>query len=128
MGYAVPFSAHILYDKYNVGHGIISMQGKEAKHSGLKNDLKMSTNRSCSQDEEGKWHHVAQGSFVRNFYLPYHFPLETYVSQSDSRNPPVKGNAVPAFDVYQMVKIYVKNVLPPLIWMIVRGMGFYRNT
>ena len=97
MGYAVLFSAQILYDKYNVGYGIISMQGKEAKHSALKNDLKMSTNRSCSQDEKGKWHQVARGSFVRNFYLPYHFLLETYVSQSDLRNPPVKGNACACF-------------------------------
>ena len=33
------------------------------------------------------------GNFVKNFYLPYHFPTETYVPHSKSRNPPVVANA-----------------------------------
>ena len=53
--------------------------------------------RQSTLHEKGKWHQVARGSFVRNFCLPYHFPLETYVSQSDSRNPPVKVNACACF-------------------------------
>ena len=74
---------------YEVGYGIISMQGKEAKHSALKTDLKLSSNCSNAQDGTGKWHQIARSSFVQNFYLPYHFPIDIYTPHSDSRNPPV---------------------------------------
>ena len=40
----------------------------------------MSSNRSNSQDQTGKWHQLARSSYVRNFYLPYHFPIESYYS------------------------------------------------
>lgn len=46
VGNALPYHALKLYDMYKVGYGIISQQGKEAKHSALKNDLDLS-NRSC---------------------------------------------------------------------------------
>ena len=45
VGYAVPYHALKLYDMYKIGYGIISQQGKEAKHSAVKNDLELS-NRS----------------------------------------------------------------------------------
>ena len=89
LGYVVPYHAEKLWEDYKVGYGIISMQGKEAKHSALKTDLKLSSNRSNAQDGTGKWHQIARSSFVRNFYLPYHFPIDTYTPHSDSRNPPV---------------------------------------
>ena len=79
IGYVVPFHAERLWNDYKIGYGILSMQGKESKHSAIKTELKMCTNRSTSQDEKGKWHQLARGSFVRNYYLPYHFPIDTYV-------------------------------------------------
>ena len=54
IGYVVPYHAEKLWKDYKVGYGIISMQGKESKHSSIKTELKMSTNRSTSQDEKGK--------------------------------------------------------------------------
>ena len=45
VGYALPYHALKLYDMYGVGYGIISQQGKEAKHSAVKKDLELS-NRS----------------------------------------------------------------------------------
>lgn len=36
MGYVVPYHANLLYMKYKIGYGIISMQEKEAKHSEIK--------------------------------------------------------------------------------------------
>ena len=91
--YIVLYHAKKLWEEYQVGYGIISMQGKESKHSSIKAALKSSTNRSISHDEKGKWHQLARGSFVRTFYLPYHFPTDAYVSHSKSRNPPVDENA-----------------------------------
>ena len=45
IGYALPYHALELFNMYEVGYGIISLHGKEAKHSAVKNDLKLS-NRS----------------------------------------------------------------------------------
>lgn len=57
IGYAIPYHAHKLYEKYKLGYGIISLQAKEAKHSGVKGDLGL-TNRSNKADESGKWWQV----------------------------------------------------------------------
>ena len=52
--YVVPYHAKKLWVEYKVGYGIISMQGKESKHSAIKAEVKSCTNRSTSQDERGK--------------------------------------------------------------------------
>ena len=65
------------------------MQGKESKHSEIKQELKTGTNRSCEVGENGKWHQLARSSYVRNFYLPYCFLVKTYKVNSHSQNPPV---------------------------------------
>jgi hypothetical protein len=62
------------------------MQGKEAKHSEIKYELKNCSNRGI-EGEKNKWYQLMQASFVRTFYLPYHFPIKTYQSHYDSRNP-----------------------------------------
>ena len=89
LGYAMPFCAEKLYNSYGVGYGILSMQGKESKHSALKQELKCNTNRSIAQDENGKWNQIMQSNFIRSFYLPYHFPMNTgsYHSHYQSRIP-----------------------------------------
>ena len=92
IGYVVPYHAKLLYEQYNVGYGILSMQGKESKHSAFKQELKMESNRSNVEGDQGKWHQLARASYVRNFYLPYHFPVEAYVTHCRSRYPPVADN------------------------------------
>lgn len=39
VGYAIPYHANLLFQFYKVGYGIASLQAKEAKHSGVKDDL-----------------------------------------------------------------------------------------
>ncbi|XP_065639723.1 uncharacterized protein LOC136072530 [Hydra vulgaris] len=88
MGYIVPYHAKDIYTKYNIGYGVLTMQGKESKHSSLKQQLKNNSNRSVSSDEQGKWHQLMRSSFVRNIYLPYHFPMNiTYHTHYKSRVP-----------------------------------------
>ena len=67
------------------------MQGKEAKHSGIKQELKPCTNRSKIEGYKNKWHQIMRSSYVRNFYLPYHFPVKIYQTH-DSRNPKTDKN------------------------------------
>ena len=107
IGYIVPYHAKKLWDEYQVGYGIITMQGKESKHSSVKGQLKNETNRSTSQDEKGKWHQIMRSSYARDFYLPYHFPTETYTPHSKSRNPPVDDstNVCSCFRVINVGKI-----------------------
>jgi hypothetical protein len=84
----VPYHALKLYDMYKVGYGIISQQGKEAKHSAVKNDLGLS-NRSNKADKNGKWWQVMRANYVRSVYLPEHQPVpHTYKSHFKSRIPP----------------------------------------
>ena len=88
LSYALPFHSKYLYDNYKVGYGILSMQGKESKHSAIKQELKIGTNRSNSFDHTSKWNQVMRSSYVRNFYLPYHFPMPSlYHSHYRSRVP-----------------------------------------
>ena len=88
VAYAIPYHAFQFYKTFKVGYGIISQQAKEAKHSGVKNDLALS-NRSKSQDTSGKWWQVMRANYVRSFYLPEHQPMpNTYKSHFQSRVPP----------------------------------------
>ena len=85
--YAIPYHASKPYDNYKVGYGIISLQAKEAKHSGVKNDLDL-TNRSNAASDKGKWWQVMRTNYVRAFYLPEHRPMpSTYTSHYKSRLP-----------------------------------------
>ena len=87
VGYAIPYHATKLYESYKVGYGIISLQAKEAKHSGVKNDLDL-TNRSNKTTEKGKWWQVMRANYVRAFYLPEHQPMpSSYTSHFKSRLP-----------------------------------------
>lgn len=54
VGYAIPYHANLLFKLYKVGYGIVSLQAKEAKHSGVKDDLTL-TNRSTAITPIGKW-------------------------------------------------------------------------
>ena len=55
IGYAVPYHAEQVWEKYKIGYGIISLQAKEAEHAAIKFDLSL-TNRSRETDTvSGKW-------------------------------------------------------------------------
>lgn len=45
---------NLLFNQYKVGYGIVSLQAKETKHSGVKEDLTL-TNRSNVSSGIGKW-------------------------------------------------------------------------
>ena len=88
VAYAIPCHASLLYEKYSIGFGILSLQAKESKHSGIKHDLLL-TNRSRSTSTLGKWWQVMRENYVRAFYLPEHHPmLSMYISHYESRMPP----------------------------------------
>lgn len=87
IGYVLPYHAESL-DKKIQGYGIISLQAKESKHSGVKQDLNL-TNRSCSTSTVGKWWQLMRANYVRAFYFPEHQPAPSaYVSHYESRLPP----------------------------------------
>ena len=54
MGYVIPYHVNKVYTEYKIGYGILSMQGKESKHSQLKQEIRVCTNRSKSDDDKGK--------------------------------------------------------------------------
>ena len=88
VGYAIPYHAELLYNRYKLGYGIISLQAKESKHSGVKQDLSL-TSRSRSKSNVGKWWQLMRTNYVRAFYLPEHQPAPSaYVSHYESRLPP----------------------------------------
>lgn len=88
VGYAIPYHANLLFNQYKVGYGIVSLQAKEAKHSGVKEDLTL-TNRSNVSSGVGKWWQVMRSNYVRSFYLPEHQPMPSfYTSHYRSRSPP----------------------------------------
>ena len=86
LGYVVPYHANLLYQNKKIAYGILSMQAKESKHSGIKQELKPCTNRAKIEGNKNKWHQIMRPSYVRNFYLPYHFPVKIYQTHYDSRN------------------------------------------
>ena len=95
MGYVIPYHVKLVFEKYKVGFGIMSMQGKEAKHSAIKQELRNNTNRSTAQDERGKWHQIARSNYVRKFYLPFHFPMsDTYHSHYRPRKALEKNDEI----------------------------------
>lgn len=88
VGYAIPYHAELLFNKYKVGSGIISLQAKESKHSGVKQDLNL-TNRPRSTSTVGKWWQLMRTNYIRAFNLPEHQPAPSaYLSHYESRLPP----------------------------------------
>ena len=70
-----------------------TMQGKEAKHSQIKHELKNCSNRQID-GAKNKWCQLMQPSYVRTFYLPYHYPMKTYTPHFQSRNPNPSSESV----------------------------------
>ena len=87
VAYAIPYHASLLFNNYDIGFGILSLQLKESKHSGIKHDLFL-TNCSRSTGSLGKWWQVMRANYVKAFYLPEDDPMPSmYVSHYESRMP-----------------------------------------
>ena len=52
LGYVVSYHAKELYQSFNIGYGVLSMQGKEAKHSQIKQELKNCLNRQINGEKK----------------------------------------------------------------------------
>ena len=76
VGYTIPYHAQLLLEKYKVGYGIISLQTKETKHSGINEDLTSTLKINC------KWWQVMRSNYVRSFYLPEHQPMPSVCALS----------------------------------------------
>ena len=89
LGHIIPFHAADLFKRNQIGYGILTMQGKESKHSSIKQELKSCSNRSNDENERGKWYQLMPSNFIRNFYLPHHIPIfnNSYHSHFQSRIP-----------------------------------------
>ena len=91
VAHAIPYFAQVLYDKYKIGYGILSMQGKESNNAGIKESLAHS-NRSCEEGGHNKWRQVFVSDYVRNFYIPEFEPQpDRYISHFVSRIPDFCG-------------------------------------
>lgn len=88
VGYAIPCHAKLLFEEYGIGYGMVSLQAKEAKHAGIKQDL-THTNRSNATNTCGKWWQDMPQNYVQSFYLPEHYPMPSPCSSHfQSRSPP----------------------------------------
>ena len=88
MGSAIPYHAQKLYQTSKIGYGIISLQAKESKHTGLKEGLGV-TNGSKECSKIGKWWQVMRFNYIKTFYLLEHQPmLPSYTSHFKTRTPP----------------------------------------
>lgn len=88
VGYVIPYHAELLFEKYKVGYGIVSLQAKEAKHSGIKEDLTLTNRSTTVSSHAGKWWQVMHSNYVHSFYLPEHQPIPSfYISHFQSRSP-----------------------------------------
>lgn len=70
VGYAIPYHSDLLFQKYGIGLGINSMQGREAKHVCLQQYARHS---SVSR----RWHNVLKHDYISSVFLrkqdPFHF-------------------------------------------------------
>ncbi len=64
LAYPVPYHAKQIYDKYGFGYGIVSMQGREAKHRRIKSYIK-NTKRDITT-----WPKVFEHEYIQTIYLP----------------------------------------------------------
>ena len=66
-GYAIPYHAKLLFEKYGLGLGINTMQGREAKHTMIKEFARHSTLSL-------RWQHVFRHEFISCIWLRKCYP------------------------------------------------------
>ncbi|KAI8513931.1 hypothetical protein Bbelb_082550 [Branchiostoma belcheri] len=90
---AIPYHARILWTKYGIGYGILSLHAKESKHAALKADLGL-TNRCKAPGKQNKWVQVFRANYMRSFYLEEYCPCpQTYNPHFHCRVPKHAGQA-----------------------------------
>ena len=67
IGYAIPRHIKILFEKFGMGLGVNSMQGREAKHVRLAQYAKHSTKST-------RWSMVLRHDYIANVYVRKHDP------------------------------------------------------
>ena len=67
VGYAIPRHLQILFDRYGMGLGLNSMQGREAKHVRLSQFAKYSTKST-------RWSMVLRHDYISNVWVRKHEP------------------------------------------------------
>lgn len=89
IGYAIPRHVQIIFDKYGLGLGLNSMQGREAKHVRLAQYAKHSTKTT-------RWHMVLRHDYIANVWIRKQDPCHTsytkysrqYIPQEVTCNSP----------------------------------------
>ncbi len=70
VGYAIPRHFEMIHEKYGVGLGINSMQGREAKHVCLQQ-------YACHSNLSQRWNNILKHDFISSVWLrkldPFHF-------------------------------------------------------
>ena len=80
IGYVIPMHSEFLFDKFGVGLGINSMQGREAKHVRLQQ-------YACHSCVSKRWYNVLKHDFISSiwlrkqdpFYFSYHKSQYSYI-------------------------------------------------
>ena len=62
VGYAIPYHSKLIYDKYGVGLGINTMQGREAKHIKIQQYAAHSSHAT-------RWNHILKHGYLSNVWL-----------------------------------------------------------
>ena len=80
-GYAIPRHLQILFDQYDMGLGLNSMQGREAKHVRLSQFAKHSTKST-------RWSMVLRHDYMCNVWIRKHEPARSlYTAHKQNYNP-----------------------------------------
>ena len=83
IGYAIPYHAQILYDKYGLGLGINSMQGREAKHVRLSHYSRHAT-------LTGRWKLVLRHDYITCVWIRREDPFHSSYVKSKEQYIPSK--------------------------------------
>ena len=81
IGYAIPRHIKILFEKFEVGLGVNSMQGREAKHVRLAQYAKHSTKST-------RWSMVLRHDYIANVYIRKHDPGRSSYTKYEERYTP----------------------------------------
>lgn len=82
IGYAIPYHVQILYEKYGLGLGLNSMQGREAKHVKLSQYARHSTLST-------RWRLVLRHDYIVSVWMCKEDPLNvSYVKSKEQYIPP----------------------------------------
>ena len=86
IGYAIPYHVQILYEKYGLGLGLNSMQGREAKHVKLSRYARHSTLST-------RWRLVLPHDYIVSVWMFKEDPLNVFYVKSKEQHIPPEINS-----------------------------------